>query len=90
MSALTQDYLIASGFVEEIKNQWNGEHKTGFYILEGWNPAPKIEGNLNATPLATIGALQWFIRSGEDLDKFINKAVPTYCELKSNQPIKQK
>lgn len=73
--------LITAGFQPKLR--WNGQPEEGQYYLPNWKPEPKIEIVEGTNSLhARIGSQQSYIRSIEDLEKFVNKSVPTYCELR--------
>lgn len=56
------------------------------YSVPGYEPIPLMrffnrvkEDESNILIAASIGALQWTLKSREELDKFMIVAIPTFC-----------
>lgn len=56
------------------------------YSVPGYDPIPLMrffsrsrEDENQILMAASIGALQWTLKSREELDKFMNEAIPVFC-----------
>lgn len=56
------------------------------YSVPGYSPIPLMrffararENESQILIAASIGALQWTLRSRAELDQFMNEAIPTFC-----------
>ncbi|MCF0074017.1 hypothetical protein LZD49_26280 [Dyadobacter sp. CY261] len=77
---ITAEALSAAGFKTETVAHWSGEKKeTGLLVLHGWDPVPRIQFS-EPVAYASIKSQQWKLKNQEDLDKFINKYIPIFCE----------
>ena len=63
------------------------------YTVPGWEPIPLMrffnrpgKDQRQVLIAASIGCLQWTLKSREELDDFIQRGIPTFCE--SLSPIK--
>jgi hypothetical protein len=58
------------------------------YSVPGYDPVPLMrfffrpkEDENQILIAASIGALQWTLKSRAELDKFMNEAIPTFCTI---------
>jgi hypothetical protein len=79
--AINETTITQAGFKPVLR--WNGTPEEGKFILPNWLPVPKLEIVEGSPSLhARIGSQQSYIRSEDDLSKFLNISVPTFCEPK--------
>jgi hypothetical protein len=80
---ITISDLVELGFkAEVIGKHLNDPVPSDIWFLPGWEPKPKVDHRYPESCVASIGSQQTFIRCRADLESFIQKKVPTFCELK--------
>jgi hypothetical protein len=89
MDDLEVQDLLEVGFEEGTEMRYtnnilvdNYTVKTGDYVLPAWDPEPRVTFNTARRSIGWIGSLHTRIETKADLDKFLTKNVPTFCELK--------
>jgi len=81
---ITEEQLIEAGFVRQYKQMQGEKLPTDRYVLPGWVPVPYILWeDRNFPPAGQIDAIQRRFRTKEDLDEFLKKMVPTFCDKTS-------
>jgi hypothetical protein len=78
---ITEEQLFEAGFTRVKKNITGTEFLTDTYILPGWSPTPYVDWEYRTKdPQARIGAVQHWLRKKADIDEFIGKIVPVFCD----------
>ncbi len=86
MDRITANTLVEIGFTPIKKGgndpetgKW-GKVPTGEYSLTSFNPAPVIDPSCNNRN-ARIGSMSFTVTTQAELDRFLEKTIPAYCEL---------
>ena len=78
---ITSDDLLKAGFVQQIKEMQGEVFETNIFYLSGWSPLPSVNWeDRNYGPVIQIGGMQRRVNTVEELEKFVNKAVPMFCD----------
>lgn len=78
---ITSDDLLKAGFIQQMKEMQGEVFETNIFQLVDWVPMPHINWeDRNFGPVIQIGGMQRRVNTVEELEKFVNKAVPTFCD----------
>lgn len=87
MDDLEEWDLVKNGFEPATKKQWDNQGnstqvKTGPFVHRSFEPEPTIILRTARQTTASIGGLSFKLSDKADLEKFVTKIIPTFCELK--------
>lgn len=87
MDDLEEWDLVKNGFEPVTEKRWDNNGncsivRTGPFIHNSFDPAPTINLFTARQSTASIGSLHFKLPGKAEFDRFINKTIPTYCDLK--------